>query len=386
VAANLLVFFNVVYGIPDPSDVYMRYGFSPREPQLWTLLTSLFIHLNVWHLLWNMIYLWLFGSAIEDALEWWLFLPTYFACALAAHVVYWLIAAMAQWDNPSVGASGAIAGLLGLFAVRFYKTRIRFWWFPLYFFAPQWGTFQVSCLWFIGFFVAWNLFGGIHDLAMHTRAPVAYWAHLGGFGLGMVYGLMVKLHTEGRSEYLLQEARAAMGKGQWMQVIEAAGKAAQREPDNVEAHILLARSYDVLRQPQRSLDHFKRALLASWKEDDRARAQQIYLEAVRAHPTFCLKPREQLSLVADFLQSRDFMQAIGVLAKVVAYYPETPEAETALLRAGQIYLERLNQPERALEMFDILLTRYPQTHWRTQADIAAAAARQKIEENVKREA
>jgi membrane associated rhomboid family serine protease len=377
---NLLVYFDVLLGHSNLPAVYERYGFSPQKPQAWTLLTSLFIHLSIWHLAWNMLFLWLFGSAIEEALGWGLFLLAYFACALAANVLYGTMAHLAHWNNPSVGASGAIAGLLGLFAVRFYKTQICFLLFPLYFLVPQWGIFQVSCLWVIGFYVGKDLFYGVRDLVLHTPPTDANWAHLGGFGLGMLYGLLTKLHAEGRSEYLLQEARAALSKGQWLQAVEAAAKVTKREPDNADAHLLLARSYDVLRQPQRAVECFKQAIFASWKSNDRLQGQRIYLEAMRTYPTFCLDPREQLSLVPDFLQAQEFIQAIGVLAKVVAYYPETPEAETALLRAGQIYLERLNEPERALEMFDILLARYPQTSWRTQTEIAMAAARLKAQE------
>ncbi len=362
---NLLVFVWFVFGQPAPYEIYQRYGFSPHAPQAWTLLTCIFFHTNLWHLLFNLFFLWLFGSAMEDALEWWLFLLTYFACSLAANFLYWGIAVVAQWDEPTVGASGAIAGLLGLFAVRFYTVRLRL------------GKFRMSYLWLIGLFVCKELFGGVRDLMVSAAPTAGHWAHLGGFGLGMFYGLLVKLHAEGRSQYLLQQARAAASQGQWVQAIESAGKVEQQEPDNVDAHLLLARSYDVLRQGQRSQEHFKQAIRASWKKDDRLQASRIYLETVRAHPTFCLEPREQLSLVSDFLQAQEFEHAISVLAKVVAYYPETPEAETALLRAGQIYLERLNEPERALEMFGLLLSRYPHTVWRAQADAAAATARAK---------
>jgi membrane associated rhomboid family serine protease len=363
---NLLVFIWFVFGQPDPYEIHQRYGFSPRAPQAWTLLTCLFFHTDLWHLLFNLCFLWLFGSAMEDALEWWLFLLTYFACSLAANLLYWSIAVVAQWDEPTVGASGAIAGLLGTFAVRFYPARLRL------------GKFQMSYLWLIGFFVCKELCGGVRDLTVSAAPTAGHWAHLGGFGLGMLYGLLAKLHAEGRTQHLLHQARAAASQGQWVQAIELAGKVAQQEPDNVDAHLLLARSYDVMRQAQRSQEHFQQAIRTSWKKDDRLQASRIYLETVRAHPTFCLEPREQLSLVPDFLQAQEFEHAISVLAKIVAYYPETLEAETALLRAGQIYLERLNEPERALEMFELLLARYPHTVWRTQADMAAATARAKL--------
>ncbi|MCS6861754.1 MAG: tetratricopeptide repeat protein, partial [Abditibacteriales bacterium] len=240
------------------------------------------------------------------------------------------------------------------------------------------GKVQVSYLWLIGFFVCWELYGGVRDLLVREAPTAGHWAHLGGFGLGMLYGLLAKLHAEGRIHHLLQQARAAASRGQWMQAIEAAGKVAQQQPDNVDAHLLLARSYDVLGHVQRSQAHFTQAIRASWKKDDRLQASRIYLETVRAHPTFCLEPREQLSLVADFLQAQEFEHAISVLAKVVAYYPQTPEAETALLRAGQIYIERLHDPAQALSMFELLLSRYPHTTWRTQAEIAAATARAKM--------
>ena len=126
--------------------VYTRYGYVPAHPSLLSLFTSMFLHGGWLHLLGNMLFLWLAGTSLED--RWGrLFFPLFY---LASGVLATLMhAAMhSQSTLPMVGASGAIAGLMGAFLVRLGKTRIKFfYWFyvvrgtfysPAYLVLPMW--------------------------------------------------------------------------------------------------------------------------------------------------------------------------------------------------------------------------------------------------------
>jgi rhomboid family protein len=138
-----------------------------------TLVTSLFLHGGWMHLIGNMLFLWVFGDNIEDSMGHWRFLLFYFLCGAAAGLTQAL--AMATAQAPTVGASGAVAGILGAYIVLHPKVKIlvlAMTWFPLY--LP---AYFVLALW-IATQVASVLFG--------IGGQVAWWAHIGGFITGAI--------------------------------------------------------------------------------------------------------------------------------------------------------------------------------------------------------
>ena len=138
-----------------------------------TLLTSVFLHGDWWHLLGNMLFLWVFGDNIEDSMGHWKFLLFYLLCGAAAGLVQAVMGPDLQ--TPTVGASGAVAGVLGAYVMLHPRVKVlvlAFKWFPLY--LP---AYLVLLLWF-GFQVFSVWFGG--------GGQVAWWAHIGGFIAGAV--------------------------------------------------------------------------------------------------------------------------------------------------------------------------------------------------------
>ena len=143
---------------------------APIPPTL-TLFTSAFLHGDWWHLLGNMLFLWVFGDNIEDSMGHWKFLLFYFICAAAAALIQGIAEPQAQ--EPMVGASGAVAGVLGAYIVLHPRVKVMvlaFKWFPLYlpayFVLALWFGFQIFSLWYA------------------SASPVAWWAHIGGFVVG----------------------------------------------------------------------------------------------------------------------------------------------------------------------------------------------------------
>jgi len=149
-----------------------------------TLLTSMFMHGGWEHLFGNMLFLWVFGDNIEDALGRGRFLAFYFAAGLAAAAAQ--VAVDPTSVVPMVGASGAIAGVLGGYLVLFPRAPIVVLnpIFPLWFFF---GVFLVFPAWFVvGEWFAWNLLRGVASLSRGSSGGVAFFAHLGGFVLGLL--------------------------------------------------------------------------------------------------------------------------------------------------------------------------------------------------------
>lgn len=202
--ANLLVFgFELSLG--DRADLLLRaYGAVPREivtgrdlppfgprPIQLTLLTSMFLHAGLLHLASNMLYLWVFGDNVEDRLGSLRFLVFYLLCGLAANVAQIALAPLST--VPSVGASGAIAGILGAYLVLFPHASIR----VLLFIGPFFTVTRFSALLVIGLWFIIQLLSGLITLGTvgSQRGGVAFWAHIGGFVAG---ALLVNLFAQKR--------------------------------------------------------------------------------------------------------------------------------------------------------------------------------------------
>jgi len=148
-----------------------------------TLLTSMFVHGGWLHLLFNMWYLWLFGNNVEDAMTRPRFVAFYVICGLVATTAQVLVAPTS--DVPLIGASGAIAGVLGAYLVLFPGARVLTV-VPLVFVFP---VFEVPAWILLAIWFALQGLSGIQSLGT-GEAGVAFFAHLGGFVAGMALVLL----------------------------------------------------------------------------------------------------------------------------------------------------------------------------------------------------
>jgi membrane associated rhomboid family serine protease len=155
-----------------------RYGFQPGAPRIDRAFSHMFVHGGWGHLLGNMLFLWLAGGVLECFWRRWAYLALYFASGLAGLAAHFASAPSSL--TPVVGASGAIAGLLGAFLVGYPRTRIKVAWF-VFLFAPLWGMWRVPA------WVLIPLWAGIEIVSAYfggEDSGVAHWAHVGGFACG----------------------------------------------------------------------------------------------------------------------------------------------------------------------------------------------------------
>lgn len=168
----------------------MALGLTPARVELYTLFTSLFVHTGFFHLLGNMIYLFLFGSCVEDILGRWKFVLFYLAGGLAADFVHILVALVSgAGDIPMIGASGAISACIGGFVLLLSKASINFRWVFWLIFRVWSGEFWLPAWLVISFWFFKDVFStGISIASESADSGVAFGAHVGGFlaGLGII--------------------------------------------------------------------------------------------------------------------------------------------------------------------------------------------------------
>ena len=197
VLGNLGVFIVQLRQGPALEAFVMRLGVVPAQwalglsrPWPWllsTLITSQFLHGSALHLGANMLYLWIFGDNVEDRLGHGRFLLLYLASGIVAALVQLL--ANPHASVPMLGASGAIAGVLGAYFLSFPFARVVTL-FPLFFF---WETVELPAFIFLGLWFVLQWFQGMTTIGQVAETGgVAWWAHIGGFVSGLAGVLLFR--------------------------------------------------------------------------------------------------------------------------------------------------------------------------------------------------
>ena len=153
--------------------------------ELLTLLTSLFLHGGLLHLLSNMLFLWVFGNNIEDATGRWRFIIFYFCCGVVATLVH--VAVSPRSDMPLIGASGAIAGVLGAYLLLYPRAEIT----TLVPIPPFILPIELPAYAFLGYWIFLQFISGLPSRG-RIGGGVAWFAHIGGFFTGLLLIVIFK--------------------------------------------------------------------------------------------------------------------------------------------------------------------------------------------------
>ncbi len=146
------------------------------------LFTSMFLHGGWLHIIGNMLYLWIFGDNVEDRMGHIKFFIFYILCGLTASLAH--ILADPRSAVPSLGASGAIAGVLGAYITLYPKARVLVL-VPIFIFIT---TIEIPAFLFLGIWIVQNFISGVASLSVKTAQTggTAWWAHIGGFAVGAI--------------------------------------------------------------------------------------------------------------------------------------------------------------------------------------------------------
>ena len=191
VAINVVIFlYQLTMPAYEFSQFVEQWGIVPDRLHISSLLTSMFLHGGWLHVLGNMLFLWVFGRNVEDLIGSSRFLLFYLICGIAAAVIH--IITNPYSTTPTIGASGAIAGVMGAYLVKFPRARIIT--LVFYIFIT---TLEIPAAVLLVFWFAMQFVSGIGSLAEtdYTGGGIAWFAHVGGFIAGM---LLIRLFPERR--------------------------------------------------------------------------------------------------------------------------------------------------------------------------------------------
>ncbi|MEE8334993.1 MAG: rhomboid family intramembrane serine protease [Candidatus Neomarinimicrobiota bacterium] len=186
----LIFFFQFGLKLKDPeiaANIIYTFGLIPAQFSMLSLITSMFLHGGVAHIVGNMWFLWVFGDNVESTMGHVRFLVFYILCGLAASFAQ--ITINPDSIIPMVGASGAIAGVLGTYMIRFPHARVHVFVFIVIFFT----TIQVPAYLVLGIWFIIQFTSGLGSLGFDTTGGVAWFAHIGGFIAGIIIQHLFKI-------------------------------------------------------------------------------------------------------------------------------------------------------------------------------------------------
>ena len=204
IAINVVVFFHQMSLGRGLDGFFQLYAVIPQQltasfngipvnqpvPEILTLITSQFLHGGLMHIGGNMLFLWTFGDNIEHDLGHFKFLLFYLTCGVLAGLTHWFFGM--QSGVPTVGASGAIAGVMGAYLIKYPKAKILTL-LPLLFIFT---TVRIPAIYFLGFWFVQQAFSSVASLGMPEAGGVAYWAHSGGFIFGAILAPILGLMSD----------------------------------------------------------------------------------------------------------------------------------------------------------------------------------------------
>jgi membrane associated rhomboid family serine protease len=372
------------YEALDTTSLLSKYAFIPAHPTAISYLTANFLHGGWLHLIGNMWFLWLAGGILEDTWGRIVYPAFYLIAGLLALQVHALVNAGSL--TPTIGASGAIAGLMGAFLVRFPTVKIEMGWLLMFKFY----RFKAAAYWLLPLWLLMEVFYGS---LFGQASGVAHWAHIGGFVFGGLIAMGVRasgleqIAEKGIQEKiswvshpLLAEANEQLEKGQ-LDAAELNLKALLLEkPDSVDAYRMLQNIYWRKNDIPAHRGALEKVLTLELKANDHAGAWLTYQDFKSAGAEKLSAP-VWLDFCRQLETQPDIERAAGEYQELAQAYPTEKQGLLAQMAVGRIFLKRLNRPAEALRFYEAAqVSTVPHPDWQATIDRGIAEARKALQQ------
>jgi len=360
------------------NSILENYAFVPAHAKPLAYLTSMFLHIGWLHLIGNMWFLWLAGFILEDRWGRVIYPIFYILAGIIASIVHAMFypASLA----PALGASGAVAALMGGFLVRFPKLKIEMLWYMLIFRV----RFKAPAYWLLPLWLLMEIFYG----ALFGQASgVAHWAHIGGFVFGVLGALVIaRTGLEHQANAVIEDkigwtadpavvqGTEFMEKGKFDEGIAVLKKHVAAKPDAIDAHSVLRQLYWRKNDIPAHLEATIKLCHLHLKAQDGEAAWQDYQEYVNAGGDR-MPATTWLELCRFAEERQNYERAVTEYEKLAKAYPTERQSLLALLSAGRLSLRMLNRPSDALLYYKAAkVSSVPHLDWESniQAGIEAA--------------
>ncbi len=336
------------------ASVTEQYAFVPAHPTAISYLTANFMHGGWLHLIGNMWFLWLAGFVLEDVWGRWLYSVFYLIAGAAALQFH-------AWTNPgsiipTLGASGAVAALMGAFLVRFPKMKIEMAWlfmFRLY-------RFKAAAYWLLPFWLLMEVFYGT---LWGSYSGVAHWAHVGGFVFGALAGLAIQ-HSglehkankaieeklEWKTDWQIEQASGMIEHGQLADALMLLKEYVAEKPGSLDAWNMMRQIHTRQNNTQGYLEATVKTCALHLKAREVEAAFQDYAEFVDSGGEK-MPADVWLELGKGAEQIQEFDRSLAEYEQLAQSYPTERQSLTAQLNAARLCLKHLHRPQDALAIY-----------------------------------
>jgi len=343
------------YGKLKAASVAEQYAFVPAHPRAIAYLTANFLHGGWLHLIGNMWFLWLAGFVLEDAWGRWVYSIFYLVAGAAALQFH-------AWANPgsgipTLGASGAVAALMGAFLVSFPKMKIELMW--IFMFRRY--TLKVPAYTLLPF---WLLLEVLYGTLLGQASGTAHWAHVGGFlfgvlaACGMRYSGLERKMSQAIEEKVSWQADAEIIKasdlvqvGQLDEALPILKEYLARKPDSVDACSLLREIHFRKNDIPLYLAYTERLCRLHLASRQPQAAWQDYGEFLQ-HGGEKMPAQMWLELCRVPEEEGSFERALREYELLAEAYPKERQSLLARLAGARIYLKQLNRPQDAMILYE----------------------------------
>lgn len=338
-----------------------QYGLKPNDPTLLTLFSNLFLHGGFGHLLGNMIFLFIIGFVVETALGKIAYSSGYILAGLCGSLLY--VVASGDSQIPTVGASGAIAGLMGMYTVLFGLRKINFFYFVFVYFDYV----KAPAIVLLPIWLGHELF----QLMVSSSDGVNYYAHIGGLCSGALFAFILKHYLNAANfDYLDQDKKAQQNNEQFETALDYLAKIQVDKALN----ILRPLSEEHPANQEYLLQWYKAAKLRPGSDDFHVAAKKImtlndknpqtyllahntYQEYVKlAQPKVQLNVQLCIHLVSTFARGRYFDDAEKLLKLIGNHKQQNTVAETTLILANAF--QKANQHNKCTTYLKLIINNY----------------------------
>lgn len=347
--------------------VFNRFGVTPARFSVLKLFSSIFVHADFFHLLFNMLFLWLVGCNIEDDWSWKVFLGLYLVSGLVAGIFHAL--AFSGSQVPLIGASGAIAGIMGAFLIRHYKTKIRFAYF-FFLIRPYFGTVSVYAGIALPVWMAQQVLGA----AWGAESGTAYWAHIGGFVFGAVTGASFKFlgieekyiepMVEDSFEKLklsprMKEAYRLLDEGNTDAALTLLVQITGEERYNHEAPLVLARLHDAAGRHEAAALMYDRAVGIGLRTENQDIIAALHDEMDEKDHLKDLSEKNLYNLADRYEASGRYEAAARLFGLYIQLHRASPARPKAIHRIYALLKDKMNDANKAQKALAYLNREYP---------------------------